>query len=107
MAELGQQVLGAEVVADAVGGVATQVDDRGRECERVRPACHVAIGPGDSGAAAQVGRIRTTEVYQVQRALPYPEGDGYFPRAVGLSPQLHAHRGKDTEAQQILPGPLE
>ncbi len=103
MTELGQSVLHARVIAHAGGRAAPQIDHGCGEGQRVRLAGSVAVGPGETGAAAEVAGIGSVDAGGVLLAFAHLESYRYGAVLIGLVSQGHADGRKDAQTQQIVP----
>src|SRR5579872_3719974 len=102
MAEIGDDVFRAGVIAETGRRAAPHIDDRGRQIELLAVARDVPIAPGDPAAASEIARVGTVEGHAVARALAYLERHGNPAGGIRGLPDLDADRAEDAEPEQIL-----
>src|SRR5882757_8174949 len=101
MAEFRLEELGARVVTNSRGGGSAQIERRGGNGELFRIAEYVAIAPGHSTAAAEIGRIRRVERHRVTLALAQRERDRHAAGRVGSFAHFDTDRREGSQRQQI------
>src|SRR5258707_3595006 len=101
MAEFRLEKLDARVITNSRGGGSAQIERGGSDSELFRVAEYVAIAPGNSTAAAEIGRIRGVDRHRVTLALAKREGDRHAAGRVDSFAHIDADRGEWTQRQQV------
>ena len=105
--EVGLGELGVDVVAEALLGGAAEAGGDGGEVEALLVAEEIVVGPGDAGAAAEVGGVGGGEGDRSRRGFDEGEGDG--DAAVGAEGLAGGglHGGEDGGAGEVFAGRVD